>query len=470
MGKKLFLKRIYDEDLAQASYIVGCQADATAVVVDPRRDIQVYLDEAERNNMKIVAVTETHIHADFLSGARELADATGAPLYLSDEGGEDWQYSFEHKGLVDGSEIEIGMLTLTAVHTPGHTPEHLSFLVSEGAASDQPGYLLTGDFVFVGDVGRPDLLDEAAGRVDSRLPMARLLFESLQEKFLTLPEYVQVLPGHGAGSACGKALGAEESSTVGHEKLVAWWAQYLQQGDEEGFVKSLLEGQPDAPAYFGRMKRQNRAGPALRGELTPLRQLEGDALREQFAAKAILIDTRPREAFLQAAIPGSLHIPAGQSFATWAAWAIDPETSTREIILLAGDEEKANELRGKLARIGIDDVSGYTTSLEGLEAKPVEVVAPENLENLEAPFILDVRTRGEHEVGKIPGAVQLHGGRLLWNLDELPRDRPIVTYCQSGARSAVAASALRAAGYENVLELEGSYEAWKKDQRERFDA
>lgn len=217
----MLFKRIYDEDLAQASYLIGCQSNGTAVVVDPRRDVQVYVDEAERSNMKIVAVTETHIHADYLSGARELAHATGATLYLSDEGGEDWQYRFEHEGLVDGSEIKLGNITLTVVHTPGHTPEHLSFLVRDGAATAEPGYILTGDFVFVGDLGRPDLLDETAGGGDTRLPMAKQLFRSLKEKFATLPDFVQVWPGHGAGSACGKSLGAVDSSTVGYEKLVS---------------------------------------------------------------------------------------------------------------------------------------------------------------------------------------------------------------------------------------------------------
>lgn len=466
----MLFKRIYDEDLAQASYLIGCQANAAAIVVDPRRDIQVYLDEAKRNNMEIVAVTETHIHADYLSGARELAKATGAKLHLSDGGGEDWQYRFEHEGLVDGSQIKLGNITLTAVHTPGHTPEHLSFLVTDGAAAAAPGYVLTGDFVFVGDLGRPDLLDEAAGDRDTRVPMAKRLFRSLKEKFLALPDFVQVWPGHGAGSACGKALGAVDSTTVGYEKLVAWWSTFLHSNDEAGFVKALLEGQPDAPTYFGRMKRQNRAGPALLGERAPLQQFEANALREQLEGEAVLIDTRPRDVFVKGAVPGSLHIPAGKSFATWAAWAIDPKTSDKGVILLAGDEERANELRDKLARIGIDNVVGYTTSLEGLDTQPVPVVEPEDLDELGDPFILDVRTKSEYEAGNIPGAVQLHGGRVLWDLDKLPKDRPIVTHCQSGARSAVIASALRSAGFQDVLELEGSYEAWKRAQRESVNA
>ena len=243
----MLFTRIYDEDLAQASYFIGCQATGEAVVVDPRRNIAVYLEEAEKHAMRIVAVTETHIHADYLSGSRELAAATGARLYLSDEGDADWKYGFQGEKLYDGDEISVGNVTLRAIHTPGHTPEHLTFLLTDGATTDEPGFVLTGDFVFVGDLGRPDLLDEAAGGKDTRFVGAKQMFRSLREKFLTLPDYVQVWPGHGAGSACGKALGTVPSSTVGYERLFSWWGRYLEQADEEGFVEALLEGQPDAP-------------------------------------------------------------------------------------------------------------------------------------------------------------------------------------------------------------------------------
>ena len=215
----MLIERIYDEDLAQASYLIGCQAKGEALVVDPRRDIEVYRTLAAANGMKIVAVTETHIHADFLSGTRELAAATGAAAYVSGEGGTDWQYGFEAGRLNDNDEITLGNITVKALHTPGHTPEHLSFLITDGAFADTPGYLLSGDFVFSGDLGRPDLLDEAAGGIDTRFAGARQLFASLRDKFLTLPDHVQVHPGHGAGSACGKALGAIPSSTVGYERL-----------------------------------------------------------------------------------------------------------------------------------------------------------------------------------------------------------------------------------------------------------
>ena len=260
----MYFKRIYDEGLAQASYLVGCQEEGTAVVVDPRRDVQVYLDVAAENSLRIVAVTETHIHADFLSGAIELATRTGAALYLSDEGDETWRYDFPHEGLQHGSEIRLGNVVLKALHTPGHTPEHLSFLVSDGARAAEPVLLLTGDFAFVGDLGRPDLLDETVGGSDTRFGGARDLFESLRDTFLTLPDYVQVWPGHGSGSACGKALGAVESSTVGYERRFAWWSRYLQKDDIEGFTRELLSGQPDAPALLWADETSEQSWPSAR--------------------------------------------------------------------------------------------------------------------------------------------------------------------------------------------------------------
>ena len=457
----MVFKHIYDEDLAQGSYFIGCQQTGEAVVVDPRRDIQVYLDEAATNNMTIVAVTETHIHADFLSGSRELARATGATLYLSDEGDENWKYSFGDEKLYDGDTITIGNTKLGAVHTPGHTPEHLSFLVTDGAQADEPGFYLTGDFVFVGDVGRPDLLDEAALSTGSRFGDAKRLFGSLKTSFIDLPDYVQVWPGHGAGSACGKSLGAVASTTVGYERTFSWWAYYVQNDDERGFVDALLEGQPDAPKYFSRMKRENREGPALLGERSGLEGLEPREIKARIGTDLLLVDTRAADTFKKDAIRGALNVPRGKSFATYASYVIDPEKDTRDIVFLATDEAQADRLRNKLSYIGIDNVAGYVTSVEGLEREEVKRVSPDELEGMRNAFVLDVRTASEYASGHIPGARQLHAGRVMWTLDELPRDRPLVTHCQSGARNAVVASALREAGFDNVTELEGSLAAWE---------
>jgi hydroxyacylglutathione hydrolase len=460
----MLIERIYDEDLAQASYFIGCQRKGEAVVVDPRRDIDVYRTMAAANGMEIVAVTETHIHADYLSGTRELAAATGATIYVSAEGGPDWQYEFEGERLHDGDAITIGNITVQAVHTPGHTPEHLSFLVTDGAFSDQPGYMLTGDFVFSGDLGRPDLLDEAAGGVDTRFVGAKQMFASLRDKFLTLPDYIQVYPGHGAGSACGKALGAIPSTTVGYERLYSWWGPYLAAGDEEGFVNELLDGQPDAPMYFGRMKRQNRQGPAIMGERAPLEELDVQAVAADLAADAVaFVDTRPAAQVHEGTVAGALNIPAGKSTATYAAWAVDPERDSRPLVLLADGQEQAQEMWDHLVRVGIDAVRGFVTGIEGLPQSTPKLVQPEEVEAFDKALLLDVRAKSEHVAGHVPGSTQLHGGRILWNLDTLPAEGTIVTYCQSGLRSSVAASALRHAGYD-VVELDGSYAAWAARQ------
>ncbi len=456
----MFFERIYDTDLAQASYVIGCQSNGEAVVIDARRDIAVYHKIAAANQLKITAVTETHVHADYLSGTRELAAATGATMYVSGEGGPDWLYNFDAKQLHDGEAITLGNITLTAVHTPGHTPEHLTFMVTDGAFADEPGYALTGDFVFCGDLGRPDLLDEAAGGVDTRFAGAKQMFASLRDKFLTLPDYVQVHPAHGAGSACGKALGAVPSSTVGYERLHAWWGPYLAADDEEGFVAKLLDGQPDAPAYFGRMKRQNVAGPAIMGTREPLRELDVHDVAASLAAKeSTFVDTRGQDEVHRGTVTGALNIPAIKSMATYGAWAIDPERDARPLVLLADGIESATDMWDHLIRVGIDDVAGYVTTIEGLPQETPRLIQPGEVDNFEKSLLLDVRAKSEHDAGHVPDSKQLHGGRVLWNLDQLPTSGTIVTYCQSGVRSSVVASTLRHAGYD-VVELEGSYGAW----------
>lgn len=467
----MLIERIYDDDLAQASYLIGCERAREAIVVDPRRDVAVYQSIASAHGMMIVSVTETHIHADFLSGTRELAAATGATIYLSGEGGPDWEYQFDGERLYDGGKVTIGSVTLQALHTPGHTPEHLSFLVTDMAFSDQPGYLFSGDFVFSGDLGRPDLLEETgevkAGGTHAAgtdVVGARQMFASLRDKFLTLPDYIQVHPGHGAGSACGKAIGSVPSSTVGYERLYAWWGRYLDNHDEEGFVKELLEGQPDAPTYFGRMKTQNLQGPAILGERTPLKELETETVAKQLAADAVtFVDTRHNAKVHKGTVAAALNIPAGNNLASYAAWAIDPERDPRPLVLLASGREQAEDMRDHLVRVGIDSMAGYVTTLEGLPLSTPRLIRPEDLPALTTAMLLDVRSKSEHADGHIPGSKHLHGGRVLWNLDQLPRDGTIVAYCRSGARSSLAASILRREGYD-VVELEGSYRAWAERQ------
>lgn len=460
----MYLKHFYDPDLAQGSYLLGCQATGDAIVIDARRDVDVYIADAAANELRITAVTETHIHADYLSGSRELAAATGAALHLSEEGGEEWAYGFEHLPLRDGDVLMVGNLRIEVMHTPGHTPEHLAFLVTDTALTDQPGYLFTGDWVFVGDVGRPDLLDEAAGGIDTRFVGAKQLFASLEERFMALPDHLQLWPGHGAGSACGKTLGAVASSTVGYEKLTGWWRRYVSTGDEQGFTAELLAGQPDAPSYFGRMKRVNRDGPPLLGKRPPVPLLEPASLAGRVNREVVLVDTRGVRQQWEGSVPGALSIPGGASFATYAAYVIDPELDGRDIVLLAADQQAAAAYRDRLSYVGIDNVSGYVTSFAGLDLRPARLVTPAEL-GAETVHLLDVRSRTEHVAGAVPGSSQIHAGQVLRRLDEVPRGGKLVLYCQGGGRAAAVAGLLRARGFGNVYELDGSYDGWSAHVR-----
>ena len=457
----MLLERFYDEDLSHASYFIGCQASGEAIVIDPRRDIHVYTELAQRRGMKIVAVTETHIHADYLSGTRELQNA-GATAYVSKEGGADWTYGFDAELIGHGDTITIGNLTLEARHTPGHTPEHLMFLLTDGAFSDEPGYAFTGDFVFAGDLGRPDLLDEAAGGKDTRFGGAQDQFDSLACEFVTLPDYVQVYPAHGAGSPCGKALGAVPSSTVGYEKHNAWWAPFVKNGDREGFVNQLLDGQPDAHAYFARMKTENRDGPAVIGEVKDLVEYTSAELAPLVeTAEVVVVDPRHHSAVHAGAVSGSLNIPGPDKAASFGAWAYDPQKDSTPLVILASGLDEARDMRDHLVRVGIDTVVGYVTDMDGLPEYVPTVIPFEDV--TEDDYLLDVRGRGEFDSGHIPGARNINGGRVLWRTQDLPQDARIVSYCQSGVRNSVAASALRRAGFE-VAELEGSYQKWANDR------
>lgn len=459
----MLLEHVYDTDLAQGSYFIGCQIENTAVVVDPRRDIQVYLDLAAEHGMKIVAVTETHIHADYLSGTLELANATDAQVYVSDEGGPDWTYGGGFDDAVrmkHGHKIGLGNITVEAVHTPGHTPEHLVFMVTDGAQTSEPGFMLSGDFVFVGDLGRPDLLDQAAGGVDTRFEGAQQLFTSLQNHFMPLPDYVQVLPAHGSGSACGRALGAVPTTTVGYERNFSWWSKYVQANDMDGFVDELLNNQPDAHSYFGRMKVENREGPTALGRLPELVHYTPDELQPIVDQdEKIVVDTRTHMARYEAAVPGALSVPDADKAATHIAWAYNPEKEHRNLIILADNREQAAEYRDHFIRVGVDALTGYTTSLEGLLGAGVPMISADELNDPEAHFVLDVRAADEYDAGHLPGARRLAASRAMWNTELLPANQDIVLYCASGRRSAVAGSALRREGF-NIVELDGGFGAW----------
>jgi len=466
----MILKRFYDEKLAQASYLIGCAATGDALVVDPNRDVEQYVRAAAAEGVRVTHVTETHIHADFVSGARELAERTGAKLHLSDEGGEDWRYAFaEASGAVllrDGDTFRVGNVRIDVLHTPGHTPEHLSFLVTDTAAADVPMGVLTGDFVFVGDVGRPDLLEKAAGVEGTMEAGARTLFRSLQE-FRERPDYLQVWPGHGAGSACGKGLSAVPHSTVGYERRFNWG---LSADDEEGFVRAVLAGQPEPPRYFAEMKRINREGPRVLGGMPRPPRLEDARLAELLEEGALVVDTRRAADFAAGHVPGTLGIPLNRSFTTWAGWLV-PYDRDFYLILDDADPASVDEAVRDLAMIGLDRVAGWfgagavdarAAAGGGLQSTP-RITSPELAERMRdgSVAVLDVRGAAEWEAGHLPGVGNVPLGYLADRLAEIPRDRPLVVHCQSGMRSAIAAGLLQAKGFTNVIDLAGGYADWK---------
>lgn len=458
----MLLRRFYDDKLAQASYMIGCQATGEAFVIDPNRDVQQYLDAAEGEEMEIRYVSETHIHADYLSGSRELARRSGARLLLSGDGPPDWQYGFATEDGIevvhDGHEVALGNVRVRILHTPGHTPEHISFLVTDGAASSEPLGILTGDFIFVGDVGRPDLLEKAAGVADTMEAGARELYGSL-ERFRGLPGYLQVLPGHGAGSACGKALGAVPSSTLGYEQLVNW---AFQCETEEDFVREVLRDQPEPPVYFAEMKRMNRDGPAPVGALPRPPLMDPGRLVGVLAEGGVVVDIRDRNRFAAGHVPGTLNIPLNGSFPNWCGWYLPYD---RPIHLVADDQDRADEAARDLVLIGIDATAGWFSgdALAAWRAKHGELetsqvtdwAGAERAVREEGAVLVDVRKLTEWNEGHVAGASHIHLGYLRGRADELPRDRPVLLYCRTGARSAIGMSLLQAAGFPDVRNVDG---------------
>lgn len=466
----MLLRLLYEEKLAQASYFVGCQAKGEALVIDPGRNIDEYLHLAHAEGMTITAVTETHIHADYVSGSRELAAATGARLFLSDEGDENWKYQFaEEAGATlvhDGDEFWVGNIKLQVMHSPGHTPEHISFILTDTAGADEPMGIFTGDFVFVGDVGRPDLLETAAGIEGTMEAGARTLYKSLQ-RFKALPDYLQVWPGHGAGSACGKALGAVPQSTVGYEKLFNW---ALNVESEEQFVATVLEGQPEPPFYFKEMKRVNKEGPALVADKPLPRPLAPEAINQYIADGTPVVDMRSQLAYAGGHIPGTLNIPFSKSYLTWAGWLLPYDKPFALIV----DERDLESTVKDLQRIGLDDVAGYWTPeivdewVNAADMHELESVAQVTIDDVEAALasgsatVLDVRGTAEYLEGHIPGALNVPMGYIPSELDKIPFDKPVIVHCQTGVRSSIAASLLQKLGRSDVKNYMGSFADWSE--------
>ncbi len=472
----MHLERIYDDKLAQAGWLLGCEETGEGLVVDPNRDPEPYLEAARRLHLRVVRVCETHIHADFVSGVREMAARTGARILLSGEGDDEWSYAWSEAErwtpLHDGDRFRVGTLAVDVLHTPGHTPEHLTFVVRNGSGEDggAPVGAFTGDFVFVGDVGRPDLLERSAGVSGTSEGAARDLFRSLR-RLEPFPDELEIWPGHGAGSACGRSLGSDPRSTLGRERAVNW-AFGIE--DEETFVRSVLEGQPSPPTYFGRTKRVNRDGPKVRGSLRVPRRLDPDAVLDRSAAgkaagaEDVLLDVRPPAEYAAGHIPGSLSIPLNRAFTSWAGWLLPYGP---EIRLVAGGEDAAREACRDLFLIGLDRVEGWwgPDALErwSEEVGPLEKAASadvrESARAVEAgAALVDVREPSEWDEERIPGAVHIPLGELPRRLDELEEERPLYLHCRGGGRSAIAQSVLLRAGREGVTNVRGGLMGWRR--------
>ncbi len=457
----MYFQHIYDKSLAQASYFIGCQKAGVAAVIDPKRDVDTYIEIAKQNKMKITHILETHIHADFLTGSRELAALTGAKMYLSAEGGPGWEYEFPHVGLKNGDIINVGNLKIEVLHTPGHTPESISFLLTDTPASPEPVMLFTGDFVFVGDIGRPDLLEKAAGIKGTQDVGASQMYESIK-KFNALADYIQVWPGHGAGSACGKALGAVPSTTVGYEKVRNWAFHYAE--NKDGFVQYLLTDQPEPPKYFAMMKKLNKVDRPLLTEVPKLKQLNNEELKESLAKGIKLVDTRNKADFAKGFIPGSINIQNNNSLATWAGWFL----SYDEPFILLADEDSIEDITRKLMRIGLDNAAAYVASVKvwtdaGGQLEKVNNLSQEEFKNLyqhNGIQVVDLRGATEYNSGHIKGADHVFIGTLLNNLDKISKEKKVVIHCQGGDRSSIGYSLLAKNGFKNVMNYPGGINEW----------
>ena len=453
------LQQFVIEGLGHLSTLIADESAGVAAVVDPRRDVDVYLDAARSSGLRITHVVETHLHNDYVSGGRELASLTGASHII----GSGAELRHEHRPLRDGEGFDLGSLRFQTLETPGHTPEHVSYAVADRSRADEPSLLLTGGSLLVGAVGRTDLLGAANAR-----PFAALMHRSLHEVILRHEDSVAVFPTHGAGSLCSTNIASTTWSTIGYERRND---PLLALTEVDGFARALLAGQPAFPRYFARMRPTNQAGPRLLGGVVPMpRPLSVAEAAQAINTGALLIDLRSPAEHAVAHVPGSLSIPAGSSFGTWLGWvAPDPD---RPLVLLLGSDAEWDDAVRQALRIGFESVVGYVHG--GFDAwsdagRPreaggaLEAAALARLLSVggvEAPLVIDVRQATEYEAGHVPGALSIGAGDLPDRLDALPRDRPIATICASGYRASVAASLLRAAGFGRVAWVAGGVPIW----------
>ncbi len=447
------IERFEAKGLAHFSYILTSMGEA--VVIDPERNPGPYLEYLAAKKLTLRGILETHIHADYASGAPELAALTGAPLYLSayDEG-EDFAYQFPHRETRDGDEIHAGDLRIVAYHTPGHTPEHLSFLVYEKSRCGQPLALFSGDFVFVGSLGRPDLLGE-----DAKRALAASLYRSVHQRIETLPDGLLVYPAHGAGSLCGANLSDRPYTTLGYERFCN---VFMADQPEGAFIEQILSTVPEFPAYYRRMKALNSKGaPHLNG-LPGGALLCVDAFADAIEEGAQVVDLRRGEAFGGAYIAKSVNIGAGPSFGLWAPWVLDYD---RSILLVGEDAASLEDARRALVRVGLDRILG---SLEGgipawlSSGRAFSTIPQRAASELQGQFVVDVRSPAEFAKDHAPGAINIPAGEISSSAGELRGRAEVPVICGSSYRSSLAASLLAAAGIENVVNIAGGMAALKR--------
>ena len=449
----MFFKQFFDSKLAQTSYMIACQQTNEAMIIDPKRVLDEYAEVAEQEGFKITQATETHIHADFASGLRDVNRKFGAKLYVSDEGDENWKYENMPEDTIylkAGDVIDVGNVELKVIHTPGHTPESISFILTDrGGGSDEPMGIFSGDFVFVGDVGRPDLLEEAAKMEGTTEIGAQEMFESLQ-KLKDYPDFLQIWPGHGAGSACGKSLGAVPLSTLGYERQNNWAFQY---DDKDAFVKELTNEQPEPPAYFAQMKKVNKEGlPEFK--VRDIKVGTPDTLIGQ------VFDLRTKEAFKEGFLKGAINIPYNDKFLQFAGWYIDYD----EPMTVIANPDDSEQLQKDLASIGYDDLQLIVPENEikkYLNTSYENITPQDFVKDYEDKNVLDVRSLSEYNSGHLENAEHLHFGQL--DKKEIPFDKEdeIYVHCQSGVRSAIAMSVLKAQGFNNIVNVEKGYSGIK---------
>jgi len=450
----MYFKQFYLGCLAHASYMIGSQGEAA--VVDPRRDVDTYIDEAREQGFEIQHVIETHLHADFVSGHQELARRTGAKIYFGARAGA----RFDFVPVVEGDEIRVGQVTLRFLETPGHTPESVSVLVIDRTSSEVPKAVLTGDTLFIGDVGRPDLL----GSKMSAQELAGMLYDSLHGKLLALPDSVEVYPAHGAGSLCGRNISSDTSSTIGQQRQFNY---ALRPMPKEEFVRMMTTDLPEAPDYFSRDVAINRDGASDLAELPDPAALAARDVEALQKKGAIVLDTRPAAQYGAGHVPGSLHIGLSGQFASWAGALISPRAP---ILLVAEEEEEVREARTRLARVGIENVAGYLAGgiLEWDRAGlPLATMEQVNVEELDARLresragrVVDVRRPAEWQAGHIPNAVHLPLNTLAQNAAALDKSEPLAVICAGGFRSSIGTSILEQQGFTKVTNVVGGMAAW----------